>query len=77
MKAYKKCDFSWKIFYKSHLFGTIFIIVAAFPIILLRDKLETIGFSINELTCFLLAYSGDSGIKKFLSKSKKKTFSND
>ena len=71
-KAYTRKDFSWKIFGKKHLWGTIIVLVAAIPLILLRDKLEYLGLSLNELTCLLLAYSGDSGIKKFLDKGSDK-----
>lgn len=70
--AYKRKDFSWKIFYKNHLIGTIIVIVAAIPIILAREKLNYLGVNLNELTCLLLAYAGDSGIKKFLDKGSSK-----
>lgn len=71
--AYKKDDFKWKIFIKKHWVGSIIVLLVGIPAILMRDTILAVaGLDLNELNCLLLAYSGDSGIKKFLNRGKSK-----
>lgn len=71
--AYKREDFKWGIFVKKHWIGSVIVILVGVPAILMKDTILSVaGLDLNELNCLLLAYSGDSGIKKFLNKGKLK-----
>jgi len=65
--AVRKPEFQFRVFFKKHIIGTIFIIICGVTVVILREEIFlAYGILINKTTAVFMGYSGDSVFKKLM-----------
>lgn len=72
-QAYKKEDFSFIVFGKKNLVGSVLALITGLTCILLKDDIfNMFGILINNFTALFIGYTGDSMFKQLIKKGKSK-----
>ena len=65
----RRKDFSWAVFFKKNIAGSILTIALGVTLVLLREDIfNMFGIAINNILAFFIGYTGDSTFKQIMKK---------